>query len=157
MGKWGFGLYQNDTALDVRDEFKELFNAGKTAQEITAQTTEEYQSIMGDIDDEPLFWYALADTQWNFGVLLSEVKEKALYWINKECDIFKDQTTDISAETKRKKTLDDLRVKLLSPQPPVKRAVKKRIYKCQWKMGDVFAYQLESELAKKEGCMDGIF
>lgn len=151
MGMWGFELYQNDTALDVKDEFEELFNAGKTAQEITDKLTEDYKSIMGDIDEEPLFWFALADTQWNLGVLLSVVKEKALYWISKDCGIFKDQTTDISAKVQRKKTLDDLQAKLLSPQPPVKKAVKKRVYKCQWKLGDVFAYRLESDLAKERG------
>ena len=89
MGMWGLELYQNDTALDVKDEFEELFNAGKTAQEITGKLAEDYKSIIGSIDEEPLFWLALADTQWDFGVLLSVVKEKALYWINKDCGIFK--------------------------------------------------------------------
>lgn len=151
MGMWGFELYQNDTALDVKDEFEKLFNAGKNTQEITDRLTEDYKSIMGDIDEEPLFWFALADTQWNLGVLLPVVKEKALYWINKDCGIFKYQTIDASANVQRKKTLDDLQAKLLSPQPPVKKAVKNRVYKCQWKFGDVFAYQLESDLAKERG------
>ena len=151
MGMWGFELYQNDTALDVKDEFYELFNAGKTAQEITDNLTEDYKSIMGDTDEEPIFWLALADTQWDLGVLLPVVKEKALYWIDNDCGIFKYQTIDISAKVQREKTLDELQTKLLSPQPPVKKAVKKRVYKCQWKLGDVFAYKLESELAKERG------
>lgn len=151
MGMWGFELYQNDTALDVKDEFEELFNAGKTVQEIADKLMRDYQGIMGDIDEEPLFWSALADMQWNYGVLLPTVKEKALYWIDKECDIFKHQTTGIPAPTQRKNTLDALKVKLLSPPPPIKKAVKKRVYKCQWKLGDVFAYRLESELAKSKG------
>ncbi len=151
MGMWGFELYQNDTALDVKEEFEKLFNAGETVQEITDKLAEDYKSIMGDNDEEPLFWFALADTQWNLGVLLPVVKEKALCWIDKDCGIFKYQTIDISAKAQRKKTLDDLQAKLLSPQPPVKKPVKKRIYKCQWKFGDVFAYQLESDLAKERG------
>lgn len=151
MGMWGFEFYQNDTALDVRDEFQELFNAGKTAQEITDKLTEDYKSIMGNIDEEPLFWFALADTQWDSGVLLPFVKEKALYWINKDCGIFKYQLTDISAKAHREKTLADLQAKLLLPQPQMKRAVKRRVYKCQWKLGDVFAYRLESELSQKRG------
>ena len=126
MGMWGFELYQNDTALDVKDEFYELFNAGKTAQEITDKLTEDYKSIMGDTDEEPIFWLALADTQWDLGVLLPVVKEKALYWIDNDCGIFKYQTIDISAKVQR-------------------------VYKCQWKLGDVFAYKLESELAKERG------
>lgn len=148
---WGFELYQNDTSLDVKDEFEELYNAGKNAQDITDKLMEDYGSIMGDIDEEPLFWLALADTQWNMGVLTPLVKEKALYWIDKDGDMFNCQTIDMSAKTKRKKVLDELQTKLLSPQPPVKKPAKRRIYKCQWKFGDVFAYQLESDLAKERG------
>lgn len=88
MGMWGFGLYQNDTSLDVKDEFEELYNAGKTAQDITDKLMEDYKSIWGDIEEEPLFWLALADTQWNLGVLLPVVKEKALYWTDKIIGMF---------------------------------------------------------------------
>ena len=148
---WGFELYQNDTSLDVKDEFEELYNTGNTVQDITDKLTEDYKSIMGDIDEEPLFWLALADTQWNLGVLMPWVKEKALYWIEKDSGMFNCQSIDMSVKAKRRKTLDELQAKLLSPQPLVKKTVKKRIYKCQWKLGDVFAYQLESDLAKERG------
>lgn len=151
MGMWGYELYQNDTSLDVKDEFVELFNAGKTVLEITDKLIEDYKSIMGDTEEEPLFWFALADTQWNLGVLLPVVKEKALYWIGKDSSMLNCQTIDMSTKAKRKNSLNDLQTKLLSPQPPVKKPVKKRIYKCQWKFGDVFAYQLESDLAKERG------
>ncbi len=149
MGIWGLELYQNDISLDIKDEFVELYNSGKTTQDITDKLMKDYQSIIGNIVEEPLFWLALADTQWNFGVLTSFVKEKALCWIDKGSDLFDLQTTDMPAKMKRKKVLEELRSKLLSPQPPVKKPVKKRIYKCQWKIGDVFAYQLESDLAKE--------
>ncbi len=151
MGIWGFELYQNDMSLDVKDEFEKFYNSGKNVQEIIDILMKEYKSIMGDIDEEPLFWLALADTQWNLGVLLPAVKEKALYWIVKDSGMFKCQAKDMSAKVKRKKTLDDLQEKLLSPQPPEKKPVKKRIYRCQWKFGDVFAYKLESNLAKERG------
>ena len=148
---WGFELYQNDTSLDVKDEFEELYNTGNTVQDITDKLVEDYKSIMGDIDEEPLFWLALADTQWNLGVLMPWVKEKALYWVEKDSGMFNCQSIDMSVKAKRRKTLGELQTKLLSPQPPVKKPVKKRIYKCQWKLGDVFAYQLESDLAKERG------
>ena len=148
---WGFELYQNDTSLDVKDEFEELYNNGSTVQDITDKLTEDYKGIMGDIDEEPLFWFALADTQWNLGVLLPLVKEKALYWVEKDSDMFDCRSMDMSAKVKRRKILDALQAKLLSSQPPVKKTVKKRIYKCQWKLGDIFAYRLESDLAKERG------
>ena len=147
MGAWGAGLYENDTALDVKDEFEKLFNDGKSVQEITDGLTEEYESIMDCADEAPLFWLALADTQWKFGVLLPKVKENALRWINE----LKSQTADTPDGERQGKALDDLQTKLLSPLPPVKKPKKKRIYKCEWKIGDVFAYQLESDLAKERG------
>lgn len=148
---WGFGLYQNDTSLDVKDEFEELYNAGKSAKDITCKLTKDYKNIMGDMEEEPLFWLALADTQWDLGVLLSTVKEKALYWINESSDVLNCPTIDRSTRAERKKTLDELRSKLLSPQPSARKTSKRRTYKCQWKFGDVFAYQLESDLAKEKG------
>lgn len=141
MGMWGFKLYQNDTSLDVKDTFEDLFRSGKSVQDITDKLTEDYKSIMGDADEEPLFWWALADTQWNLGVLMPRVKEKALFWIEKSRSTLPSQFMDPS----------DLKAKLLSPQPPAKKLRKRRIYKCQWKLRDVFAYQLESDLAKERG------
>lgn len=75
MGMWGFDLYQNDMTLDIKDEFEKLLSTGKTSQEITDEMLAEYRSIIGDIDEESLFWFALADTQWNWGVLLPPVKQ----------------------------------------------------------------------------------
>ena len=151
MGMWGFGLYQNDMALDIQGEFEEMFKNGKSPQEITDALMEEYSSAIGDAEEEPLFWYGLADTQWNLGVLLPRIREKALCWIDMDGGLFKNQIEDAVSEARRKKTLYDLQVKLRSPQPPIKKYGKKRIYRCQWNIGDVFAYKLESELAKEKG------
>lgn len=141
MGMWGFELYQNDTSLDVKDTFEDLFRSGKSVQDITDKLTEDYKSIMGNAEEEPLFWWALADTQWNLGVLMPWVKDKALCWIEKGRGTPPSQSMGLS----------DLKAKLLSPQPPAKKLRKRRIYKCQWKLGDVFAYQLESNLAEERG------
>ena len=97
-------------------------------------------------DEAPLFWLALADTQWKFGVLLPDVKENALRWINE----LKSQTADTWMERGKGKHWMTYRQKFL-PLPPVKKPKKKRIYKCEWKIGDVFAYQLKAILLKKRG------
>ena len=150
MGTWGFGLYENDTALDVKDDFEELYKQGKTAQEIAERLTDTNRDIMGDAEEEPLFWLALADSQWNFGVLLPAVKEKALYWIDRCRERLHDQTVD-GEEKAWKNTLDALQKKLFSPLPPVKKIRKGRRFICPWKVGDVFAWKLESDMAKERG------
>ena len=35
-----------------------------------------------DEDDAPVFWFAMADMQWNYGRLQEEVKNKALYYLD---------------------------------------------------------------------------
>ena len=32
MGTWGHGLYDNDTSLDVKDQFEEELHRGKTVK-----------------------------------------------------------------------------------------------------------------------------
>lgn len=143
-------MYQNDTSLDVKDEFVNKLHRGKSPEEITAEMIEDYACIMDDADEAPLFWLALADTQWKRGMLLPEVKEKALFWIEKGGDValWADQP---SLAAKRKKVIDALKAQLLAPQPPRKTYKPYKLYHCQWQLGDVYAYLLESELAQEKG------
>lgn len=157
MKNWENELYQNDIAFDVKDRFETLYREGKNVQDITAELIIEFECIMGDIDEEPLFWMALADTQWNMGVLLPDVKERALYWIGKSKATIEFQATDMLDGASRIGMLSELNAKILSPQPPLKKPVKRRLYTCQWKMGDVYAYQLDSALAKERGLLGRYF
>lgn len=56
MGAWGAKLYQNDTAEDVRDFYKDQLHRGKSGQEITKELIEKYQDEINDSDDAPNFW-----------------------------------------------------------------------------------------------------
>ena len=153
MGAWGAGLYENDTALDVKDEFDKLFNDGKSVQEITDGLTAEFESIMDCADEAPLFWLALADTQWKFGVLLPDVKENALRWINE----LKSQTADTPDGARQGKALDDLQTKLLSPLPPVKKPKKRDFTSVNGKSATSLLINWKAILLKKEDFTDGIF
>lgn len=147
MGMWGYKLYQNDTALDVKDLFQDLYRTGKSVQEITDQMTQDSKSMFGDPTEEAFFWFALADSQWEYGVLLPSVQKKALDWIDQR----------LESPSAWQEMLVQLRVRLLSPQPPVKKISLRRIYRCQWKLGDVFALPLESDLAREKGLFGQYF
>lgn len=151
MGAWGAKLYEDDTALDVKNQFEELIRKEKTAEEITGQLIDEYADAINDPNDGPIFWFALADTQWNMGRLLPNVKEQALSWLDKGGDLERWQEENSTLAATREKMLVELRQKLNTTQPPEKKISQHRFYKCEWKMGDVFAYQLESDLAKEKG------
>jgi len=151
MGIWGSGLYCNDIALDVKNQFETMYNSNKSVKTITEKLIDDFKNIMGDSIEEPLFWFALADTQWEYGLLMPDVKAQALNWIEKGCTMPQFQITGNGTDSDLIGVLDALKLKLLTPQPPVKKTVKKRVYKCQWELGDVFAYRLESDLAKERG------
>lgn len=67
MGAWGTGLYSNDSACDIRGDYIDKLKRGKTNDEATQELINSNRDIMGDVEEEPLFWFALADTQWNYG------------------------------------------------------------------------------------------
>lgn len=151
MGAWGTALYSNDAASDIRGDYVDLLRRGKTNQEVVEILMQRNQDIFGDEEEEPLFWFALADTQWNNGRLIPEVKERALFFLeqNEELERWKE-----SGEKKVKawqNTLNKLKEKLLTPQPPEKKIYKYRLYKCEWKLGDVFAYQFTGDYSKEKG------
>ncbi len=148
MGSWGVKLYQDDVACDVKTEYVEALKKGISNEEITEKLINEYT---GDIDDEPIFWFALADTQWNYGRLLQEVKSNAIKFIDSEVDLERwDENPKLYG--KRKKVLEELKEKLNTPQPSEKKVRSYgKPYKCEWKIGDVFAYPLKSEEAKEAG------
>ena len=154
MGIWGIGLYQNDTALDVQEEFKELFLKGKNVQEITDILLAEYAEGLDDPAEASAFWFALADTQWCYGILLPEVRQKALDWIER-CIEHTKKLENSALHKKAKKVLEELRQRLLSSPPAAKvsssSAPRSRLYRCPWNIGDVFAYKLVSDLAKARG------
>lgn len=154
MGQWGNSLYQDDVAEDVRDYYKEQLRYGKSGNEITKSLIEHNEPMLSDSDDAPLFWFALADTQWDMGRLEDFVKEKALYYIRKKA-MSQYEKIEGSRSIIQLETIRRLEEKLLSPQPPKKKISQHRLYHCPWKVGDVYSYPLESDYAKEKhlcGC-----
>ena len=157
MGAWGAKLYQDDVAQDVKEQYKELLKKGKSNEEATQQILNEYILVLSDIDDGPVFWFALAETQWSLGRLLPEVKEQALAWINNGSDQARWEKENPKKAPERKKILEDLQIKLNSPMPPMKKISQPKSYKCEWKIGDVYAYKLDSDYAREKGIYGRFF
>ena len=151
MGTWGSGLYANDTTSDVRDTYMGLLQEQLTDLEAYKKTLAEYSACIGDNDEEPLFWFALAESQWSVGRLLPEVKSKALEWIDKDGGL------DLWLESKTKgagwkKTLVKLKEKLESPMPKLKKVRKQEVLDNNlWNINDVYAYQFQSKCSEESG------
>lgn len=149
MSTWGPNLYQSDLALDIRDKYKELLRKGIKGEEITRIFINEYDYAISDVDDVSVFWFALADTQWDFGRLEDYVKEKALDYIKTGYDISRWETDNPKQVNERIKVITALEKKLKTVQPVEKKISLYKLYHCEWKIGDVYAYPLNSDYAKK--------
>ena len=62
MGNWGIGLYSNDTACDVRDEYRNLLKEGMSGAKATRELIKIFADLIDDKDDGPVLYLALADT-----------------------------------------------------------------------------------------------
>lgn len=151
MGIWGTGLYQDDISADVKDFYKEQLRMRKSTIDIKSELLSKYEDVLDDPYDASVFWFALADTQWEFGRLEGSVKEKALFYIDKGYDLKRWEEEWPQKAKSRANVLIKLKQKLLSPQPPVKKISIRRIYHCKWNTGDVFAYRIKSDTSELSG------
>ncbi len=151
MGTWGPKLYQDDLAESIRDCYIDQLKHGKSSEEVTNELIAQNQDLLDDYDDAPVFWLALADTQWNLGRLLPYVKDEALEYLRNGSNLKRWKNENPQEYNTRKKVLKKLEHKLNSPMPPKKKISQHKLYKCEWNIGDTFAYKLESDYAKEKG------
>ena len=148
MGMWNAKLYGNDTTSDVRAVYIDYLKKGISNDEAYKKTYEEFRELLGT-DEEGLFWLALADTQSSLGRLTHDVKEKALTYINQGAKyLFEDM--DKKNLAKWEVSLNNLKIKLNSPQPPEKKIpIPREFVHNPWNTGDIYVYQLHTEKAKE--------
>jgi hypothetical protein len=138
MGAWGTAIFSDDTALDIRDEWREAILDGLGAEEATAQLLQSFDDHLGDEDTERLFWIALAAAQFETGRLLPEVRDRALRIIDAGGDVerWREDGDDVSAR-QRGRVLEGLAGKLRGPQPKPKRLRRSPDYSVPFDVGDV--------------------
>lgn len=151
MGTWGVKLYSSDLALDIKDEYIDQLKKGIASEVVTNELIRQYEDELSDESEAAEFWFALADTQWKYGRLIPYVKERALEYLRKDEHLQQWKEVGEREYQARIKVLDELKNRLLSQMPPEKKISVPRLYKCEWKFGDVFAYRFDSEHSKEKG------
>ena len=148
MGTWGTAIFSDDIAEDIRYEYKLLIAydySDKDATKIVKDLFYKEYDPKTDEDEEQVFWMALALTKWNCGRLDEETKSKALEILNNGGDLSRWKCEGKSLYNKRKKVLEELKVKLLSPQPSLKKVAKPLDRRSPWKLGDLLAFKILHE------------
>lgn len=140
------------TELPVLDEVKAEYTEhrynGLNREEAVQALMESYESELeyGEEDDAMLFWIGLADVQYSHKELTEEVAEKAMQAL--DSDIMVEWGIAQGDINRRKEHYK------LAPMPEKKFGKRQPKFRCQWKIGDTFAYQMHSEEAKELG-IDG--
>lgn len=142
MGTWGTGIFSNDTASDIRDEYQMYLQLQMSDEDAEQLVLEAYKDYLGT-EDEPIFWIALAACQWKKGRLSPRVKAAALQAIDTGADL-ELWEKDSADYRKRVHALHSLKEQLLSPMPPRRPVRKPTLQKCPWKPGDLLSYRLTS-------------
>ncbi len=143
MGTWGTGIFSDDIACDVRDDYRDYVANGLSGPEATNKLLTEYKDCLNDQDEMSVFWIALALTQSKCGRLEDRVKNKAFEIIDSGIDLKKWEASPKLIK-QRIAILNKVRGQLGSPQRlPVK--LKKRfINQSPFEIGDAFSYKLSS-------------
>lgn len=146
MGSWGAGIFSDDIACDVKREYVTLLGLGYENEEATKMVIDHFNKVYSGTDDEPVFWFALALSQWNVGRLLDFVKEQAIYHIDDGADL-EIWSGNKKAWQERNKVLSDLRSCLQNPTPLLKKIAKPKDLRLKYDWlaaGDLVAYQITS-------------
>jgi hypothetical protein len=147
VGAWGTAIFSDDTALDVRDEWREAILDGLSAEDATACLVKSFADYLReDEDTERLFWMALAAAQFETGRLLPEVRDRAHTINDRGGDVGRwyEDGDEVLAK-QRARVLERLAAKLRGPQPKPNRLRRPRSLSVALDVGDVVRVYEDNE------------
>lgn len=151
MGAWGTGFWQNDAALDVREDFREYFKYGLTDEEGIDYVIEKTIDI-NDPNDGPIVTMVIAGELWRIGRLNDEWYKKAVSAGEADLLNWKSEV-DVKTYNQHATAVKKFITKLGTPQPTVKKI--KRLPKPEpfvntWVKDDVIAIKNTRKIRMKK-------
>jgi len=119
LGSWGTSVFSNDTAADVRLQWRSGIARGADPVSLSDEMVREWGRATEDAPDGVEFWTGLAAAQMETGRLQDRVRDEALRLIEAGGDVELCEETGLGR--RRRAVLDRLAVKLTGPQPALKR------------------------------------
>jgi hypothetical protein len=147
MGIFGTGIFENDDACDVRDEYRQQIEDGVEDAEATRSTLAKFRGYFDDPESGPVCILALAVTQSKIGRLDPDIRSRALAAIDSGAELAIWEREDPKSLPKRRAVLEKARVQLTGPQPVRKRLRRPRKETCGLMAGDGLALTTPSGLA----------
>ena len=145
MGAWGTGLYSGDFAADLRSTIAVVTRLPFDTNRLVEVLCETEPNIANDPEDpeHTIFWLVLADQFFKRNIASNRVLETALAIIDTGQDISIHENLGMASSSllKRRRTLEELRVKLVSPPAVTKsRKTLKEPQPFLMEVGDLLVY-----------------
>lgn len=131
----------------IKAEYRKLREEGQSRNMAMQVLLEQYHNelTIGAEDDGLLFWIGLADAQYAVKELSQEVAAKGIVSL----ELLAATVPELAkGDIERRKTQY-----ACAPMPERKSIRKPKRFRCQWKIGDTFAYRLSGPDAEKYGFM----
>jgi len=114
MSTWGYDIFDNDEANDIRALFENELETGASVARATAMVLSEAKDALNDPESGPIIWLALAALQLGRGELQADVRDHALAVIESGADL-KGWEAEAKPEdvAGRKRVLEELRSRLV--------------------------------------------
>src|SRR5215469_93571 len=141
VSAWGPGLFADDTACDVRDEYRALIEDGTGDDSAMRRILDAYADALEDPDDGPVIWLALAFTQSKIGRLDHNLATRALEIIDHDEGMSRWLEQGPNLEARRRAALAQVRAQLTGPQPRRKKLRPPWRHVTSLHAGDVLAYR----------------
>src|SRR5438128_9993942 len=114
MSTWGYDIFDNDEANDIRALFEDELNTGASVAHATAEILRESKDALNDPESAPIVWLALAALQLQRKELQPNVRDHALAVIDGGADLKRWEAEGKPEDAAgRKRVLEDLRERLV--------------------------------------------
>lgn len=143
MGAWGYGIFDDDLARDVRGDFEGALDEGLSVSVSTRRVLEEHADTLEDPDDGPVIWLSLAALQMEQGALQPDVKERVLAVVDRGIGL--DRWAEAGPEmlAERRRVLEEFGQRVRSGEVGSARGKQSRRSKrAKPQIGDVFVIPL---------------
>ena len=145
MGVWGAGLFSDDVACDIRDQYRQLLEDGAEDDAATRLTLEKFQLYLEESDSIALIAFAV--TQSKLGRLEPDIRDRALAILDAGADLAVWERENLKLLPKRRAVLERARAQLTGPQPARRRLRPPKRALSGLAAGDVLALALPRRVA----------
>jgi hypothetical protein len=139
MGAWGYGITEDDAAMDAYEDYIDGLNAGLSKEAIEANIRAEHAEPLADEDDAVSVELGLAKAQWDCGHVTPATFKRIERIIETNAGMALWDDAGPKAAAARRKALNTFLAKLTTTNPRPKKKRKPRYLKPAFSPGDCLA------------------